>query len=110
MDRVQRVLWAVQWAPRGEPILQTAENGQTLAVSTMAAGQHTTNWPSCPDSSDGVKRDNEVVEGFLHEQIMFADTSDTNKRGPCIHTMNPLQQQKGRGYSRSEKASVILAV
>lgn len=97
MDRVQRVLRAAQWAPRGEPTLQTAGNGQTLAVSTMAAGQYTTNWPSSPDSSDGVKRVNEVVESFLREQIMFADTCDTNERGPCIHTMNSLQPQKGRG-------------
>lgn len=110
MDGVRSVFGAVWWAPRGESTLQTAENGPTLAVKTTAAGQSITNWQGTSDSSEGVTRVNKAVEGFLHEQIMFVDTRDANKRGPphmkLKHAMNPLHPQKGRGHTCSEKASV----
>lgn len=82
MDGVQSVLGAVRWTPRGESTLQTADNGQTLAVKTTVAGQNITNWQGTSDSSEGVTRINKAVEGFLHEQIVFVDACDANKRGP----------------------------
>lgn len=62
--------------------METAENGQALAGRTTVAGQDITNWQGTSDSSGGVTRVNKAVEGFLHEQIMFVDTRDANKRGP----------------------------